>query len=194
MPKKSSNQSDRSMADPTAISKTDAEGQFRVVIETPRGCRNKYSYDPEQQVFVLKKVLPAGMTFPFDFGFVPDTLAGDGDPIDVLLLMDEPTFPGCTIRARLIGVLEAEEKTDEGKKNRNDRLIGVALDSHSYGEMQAMKDLGERLVKDIEQFFVTYQKLLGKDFKVIGRGDAKRAMQLVREAGAKSTRPKKKAA
>jgi inorganic pyrophosphatase len=182
------------MADPTAISRKDAEGQFRVVIETPRGCRNKYSYDPEQQVFVLKKVLPAGMTFPFDFGFVPDTLAGDGDPIDVLLLMDEPAFPGCTVRARLIGVLEAEEKTEEGKKQRNDRLIGVALDSPSYGEMHALKDLGGRLVKDIEQFFVTYQKLRGKDFKVISRGDEKRAMQLVREAGVKGTRPKKKAA
>lgn len=194
MPKKSRSRSDRSMADPTAISRKDAEGQFRVVIETPRGCRNKYSYDQEQQVFVLKKVLPAGMTFPFDFGFVPDTLAGDGDPIDVLLLMDEPAFPGCTVRARLIGVLEAEEKTEEGKKQRNDRLIGVALDSPSYGEMHALKDLGGRLVKDIEQFFVTYQKLRGNDFKVISRGDEKRAMQLVREAGVKATRSKKKVA
>jgi inorganic pyrophosphatase len=189
MSKKNAKKKSKAMADPTAISRTDAEGQFRVVIETPRGSRNKYSYDSEQQVFVLKKVLPAGMTFPFDFGFVPDTLAEDGDPIDVLLLMDEPAFPGCTIRARLVGVLEAEEKNDKGKKQRNDRLIGVAIESHNYAEMKSLDDLGVRLTNDIEQFFVTYQQLRGNDFKVIGRGNAKRAMQLVEAAAARLKRP-----
>lgn len=185
-PKKRSNgkasKGKRAMADPTAISRTDSEGQFRVVIETPRGSRNKYSFDREQEVFVLKKVLPAGMTFPFDFGFVPETLAEDGDPIDVLLLMDEPAFPGCTIRARLVGVMEAEEKNDEGKKQRNDRLIAVALESPTYSEMKSLDDLGERLVGDIENFFVTYQKLRGNDFKVLSRGDARTASRLIDKA------------
>ena len=194
MPKRSASKKSKAMADPSAISRNDAEGQFRVVIETPRGSRNKYSFDREQQVFVLKKTLPAGMTFPFDFGFVPDTLADDGDPIDVLLLMDEPAFAGCTIRARLVGVLEVEERNDKGKKQRNDRLIGVALESHNYAEMESLSDLGERLVNDIEQFFVTYQKLRGNDFRVIGRGDGKRAMQLVEAAAIDRKRPSKKAA
>jgi inorganic pyrophosphatase len=171
-----------SMSDPTRISRTDSEGQFRVVIETPRGSRNKYSYDSEQQVFVLKKVLPAGMTFPFDFGFVPATLAEDGDPIDVLLLMDEPAFPGCTVRARLVGALEAEEKNDKGEKQRNDRLIAVALESPTYSDMKSLDALGERLVGDIEKFFVTYQKLRGNQFKVIARSDAHKAAQLIEKS------------
>ena len=182
------------MADPTEISRTDAEGQFRVVIETPRGSRNKYSYDSEQQVFVLKKVLPAGMTFPFDFGFVPATLAEDGDPIDVLLLMDDPAFPGCTIRARLVGVLEAEEKNEEGKTQRNDRLIAVALESPTYSEMKSLGDLGERLVADIENFFVNYQKLRGNEFKVLARSDARKAWRLIEKSGRKYSEQEKEAA
>jgi inorganic pyrophosphatase len=134
------------------------------------------------------------MTFPFDFGFVPDTLADDGDPIDVLLLMDEPAFPGCTVRARMVGVLEAEERSEEGKQQRNDRLIAVAIESHSYGEMESLSDLGTRLVSDIEQFFVTYQKLRGKSFKVIGRGDARKAMQLIKRASGRQSSQNRRAA
>lgn len=182
------------MADPSEISRTDAQGQFRVVIETPRGSRNKYSYDREQQVFVLKKVLAAGMTFPFDFGFVPATLAEDGDPIDILLLMDEPAFPGCTVRARLIGVLEAEEKSEEGKTQRNDRLIAVALESPTYSEMKSLDDLGERLLRDIENFFVTYQKLRGNEFKVLARSDARKASRLIEKSSQNFSQKEKEAA
>src|SRR5436190_17387182 len=92
------------------------------VIETPQGSRNKYKYDPEMGLFRLSKVLPAGSEFPFSFGFIPRTLAEDGDPVDVLLLADEPVPVGCVVPARLIGVLEAEN-VDGGKKERNDRLI-----------------------------------------------------------------------
>jgi inorganic pyrophosphatase len=84
---------------------------LQVVIETPKGSRNKYSFDPEQHIFVLKAALPAGMSFPYDFGFVPQTLAQDGDPLDVLVLMDEPAFPGCALLVRLIGVIEGEQTT-----------------------------------------------------------------------------------
>jgi hypothetical protein len=89
-----------------------------------RGCRNKFAYDPEQSIFALKKVLPAGMVFPYDFGFLPSTLAPDGDPIDVLLLMDEPAFPGCAVKARLVGVIEGE-RVDGKTTTRNDRLVAV---------------------------------------------------------------------
>src|SRR3954463_10845866 len=92
----------------------------RVVIETSRGCRNKYSYEPEEEVFVLKKTLPEGHVFPFDFGFVPRTKGEDGDPVDVLMLMDAPTFPGCVVNCRIIGCLEAKQQ-EEGKWIRNDR-------------------------------------------------------------------------
>jgi len=86
------------------------------VIETPKDCRNKYKFDPALRSFKLNRVLPDGMVFPYDFGFVPSTLADDGDPIDVLLLMDAPAFPGCIIESRLIGVIEGEQ-TEDGRRN-----------------------------------------------------------------------------
>ena len=99
---------------------------IEVVIETPKGSRNKFKYDPGSDRFKLSKVLPEGMVSPYDFGFVPATKGSDGDPIDVLVLVDEPTFPGCLLECRLIGILEAEQEAMDQKKKRNDRLIAVA--------------------------------------------------------------------
>src|SRR5690348_1777047 len=93
-----------------------------VVIETPKGCRNKYAWDPEMRIFKLKKTLPVGDRFPFDFGFIPSTEGDDGDPLDVLLLLDEPAFAGCLVKARLVGIIEAKQ-TEEGKSIRNDRMV-----------------------------------------------------------------------
>src|SRR2546429_8363577 len=103
---------------------------LRVVIETPKGSRNKFAFDPDEHIFELKKVLPTGMTFPYDFGFVPSTKADDGDPIDVLVLMDEPAFPGCVLSCRPIGVIEGEQ-SDNKNKGRNDRIVAVEKDAHS---------------------------------------------------------------
>jgi inorganic pyrophosphatase len=95
-----------------------------VVVDTPKGSRNKYKLDERDGQWRLSKVLPQGMSFPYDFGFVPSTRGEDGDPVDVLILADEPSFPGCVVAARLIGVLEAEQT--EGRKTvRNDRLVAV---------------------------------------------------------------------
>jgi len=122
MPKKIA----KSLSNPILLKPVDkAEGLIQVIIETPKGSRNKFAYDDKQNIFSVKKVLPAGMSFPYDFGFLPRTKAPDGDPIDVLLLMDEPAFPGIAVRARLIGIIEGEQL--EGKKrSRNDRLLAVA--------------------------------------------------------------------
>ena len=114
----------RSLADPFDLPPLDGDGMIQVVIETPKGSRNKYSFDPKLRTFSLKKVLPAGMSFPYDFGFVPSTKAEDGDPTDVLVLMDEPAFPGCLLKCRIIGVMEGQQ----GKKKngeRNDRIIAI---------------------------------------------------------------------
>src|SRR5215212_9852523 len=99
-------------------------GDLNVIIETPKGQRNKFKYDEKSGLYKLGGVLPAGAVFPFDFGFAPSTLGGDGDPLDVLLLMDEPAFAGCLVPARLVGVIEAEQ-TEKGNTARNDRLIAV---------------------------------------------------------------------
>jgi len=105
--------------------------QQQVIIETPHGSRNKYKYNEETGRMKFSKVLPEGMMFPYDFGFIPATKANDGDPLDVLVLSDEPMFPGCEIECRIVGVLKAMQR-ENGKENRNDRLIAVAEGSVLY--------------------------------------------------------------
>jgi inorganic pyrophosphatase len=159
----------------------DAESEdLNVLIETPKGNRNKFKYDEERGLFKLSGVLPMGAVFPFDFGFIPSTLGGDGDPLDVLILMDEPAFPGCLIPARLIGVIEAEQ-TEKGKTNRNDRLIAVAVDSRAHTDIQTLDDLNESVVNEIEHFFVSFNEAKGKQFKPLGRFEPDRAEQVVEE-------------
>lgn len=157
------------------------EKLFNVVIETPRGSRNKFNYDEKLKLFKLGGVLPAGASFPFDFGFVPSTVGGDGDPLDVLMLMDEAAFAGCLVVARLIGVIEAEQTEKDGETTRNDRLIAVADGSRTHGHIQTICDLNDTLVEEIEHFFVSYNEIKGKKFEPRGRGDEHRARQIVEE-------------
>ena len=100
-------------------------GDVHVIVETPKGCANKLKYEPTFSAFTLAKVLPAGMVFPYDFGFVPGTVGDDGDPLDVLLLIDAPVFPGCVVDARLIGVVEAEQR--KGSPSRGSATTGCSL-------------------------------------------------------------------
>src|SRR3954464_1347000 len=100
---------------------------WHVVIETPKGSHNKYKYDERLGALCLSTVLPEGMSFPYDFGFLPGTIGDDGDPLDVLLLMDEPAFPGCVIPARLIGVFESEQSDNGETPGDNHRLVAVPL-------------------------------------------------------------------
>lgn len=153
----------------------------QIVIDTPRGSRNKYALDPELGLFKLRHVLTAGAVFPFDFGFIPNTGAEDGDPVDVLLLMDEPTFPGCLVTGKLIGVIEAEQ-TEEGKTIRNDRLIAVALESPRHKDVRSIQELNGQLLDEIEHFFISYNEMRGKKFSPIGRFGPDRAQQLLDSA------------
>src|SRR5438477_10317431 len=132
-------------------------GNLNVVIETPKGSRNKFAFDFDRRAYVLKTVLAKGLRFPFDFGSIPGTVADDGDPLDALVLMDEPAFTGCLVETRLIGVIEAEQ-TKDGKKERNDRLVAVAAESPTHGKVESINDLDETLVKEIEHFFVFYNR------------------------------------
>ena len=119
--------------------------ECRAVIETPKGRRNKFKYAPETQAFTLGGLLPEGLSFPFDFGFVPSTLAEDGDPLDVMILMDEPAHVGCVLKVRLIGLIEAQQ-TENGKTTENDRLIGVAVHSYSHQDLQTIGDVNKSLL------------------------------------------------
>lgn len=178
----------RSLADPTSL-KPRSDDSFQVIIETPKSSRNKYSYDPEQGIFTLRKVLPEGMVFPYDFGFLPRTLAADGDPIDVLLLMDVPAFPGCLVPSRLIGVMEGEQ-LDGKKKVRNDRLIAVAELSHAYGDWKKLKDLPDQFIRELEAFFVNYHGLEGKKYKLLGCKEADTALDLIKKSQKAASRAK----
>jgi inorganic pyrophosphatase len=160
---------------------------LQVIIETPKGCRNKYSFDTKQRAFVLKSSLPAGMAFPYDFGFVPQTLADDGDALDVLVLMDEPAFPGCVLMARLIGVIEGEQ-TDNKTTIRNDRLVAVAETAHMYANVTKLKDLPKKSLNEIQEFFVNYHRLQGKRYKLLGCKGEKTALKLIAAAKRKGAR------
>jgi inorganic pyrophosphatase len=157
------------------------EELLQVIIETPKGCRNKYSFDREQKIYVLKSALPAGMCFPYDFGFVPRTMADDGDPLDVLVLMDEPAFPGCALMARIVGVIEGEQTSSKGTI-RNDRLVAVAETAHAYAEIKSLKDVPEQALREIQQFFVNYHQLQGKKYKLLRCGDQRAAEKLIEVA------------
>ena len=154
---------------------------LNAVIETPSGSRNKFKFDEKLGFFALSGVLPEGMVFPHAFGFVPSNRAEDGDPEDVLVIMDEPTFTGCVVPTRLLGVIEAEQ-TEEGETERNDRLIAVAANSRDYSEIQNLDDLNKNMVKEIEQFFITYNKERGKKFRVLGTRGPKQALKLLEKS------------
>ena len=130
----------------------------QVVVETPRGSRNKYKFDERTERMKLSKVMPEGMVFPYDFGFFPETRGEDGDPLDVLILCDEPTFPGCQIDSRLVGAILANQRSAGQKEMRNDRIIAVAEASVLYASVQDLSDLEPMVLKQIEEFFVNYQK------------------------------------
>ncbi|MBV8859260.1 MAG: inorganic diphosphatase [Acidobacteria bacterium] len=166
--------------------------ELNVVIETPKGSRNKYNFDEKLGLFKLGGVLPSGASFPFDFGFVPSTVGGDGDPLDVLVLMDEPAFAGCLVRTRLVGVVEAEQTERDGETERNDRLIGVAAESRLHTGVRSLESLSPALLEEIEHFFISYNQIKGKEFKPLARSGPKRARGLVEEGMKQFKRSKRK--
>jgi len=169
------------LADPSRLKPHDSEDKqlLRVVIETPKGSRNKFAFNQDEHIFELKKVLPSGMTFPYDFGFVPSTEADDGDPVDVLVLMDEPAFPGCVLKCRPIGVIEGEQGND-GKKVRNDRIVAIQKDAHSWSEVKTIDELGKEFCRELEEFFVNYHRLSGEKYRVLGLKGPAQAQKLVK--------------
>ena len=155
-------------------------GLVNVIVETVAGSRNKYKYDEATGLFLLHKMLPLGARFPFDFGFIPSTAAEDGDPVDVMVLGEEPTFMGCLVTVRLLGILDAKQ-TEKGKTIRNDRLIGVPQTKKIRPEARTLSDLPARVLGQLEHFFTAYNQAEGRRFEVIGRRGSKAADQRVDE-------------
>lgn len=168
---------------PDQIPPFDSENRcWNVIVETPKLSRNKFNYDENLELFKLGGVLPRGAVFPFDFGFLPRTLGEDGDPLDVLLLMDEPAFPGCLVAARMIGVIMARQTERNSRKAiRNDRLIAVADKSREHETVRTVRDLSNRLLDEIEHFFISYNEMKDKRFQPLGRAGAEAANAIARK-------------
>jgi inorganic pyrophosphatase len=154
-------------------------GIVQAIVETPKGSRNKFAFDPEQKIFALSRILPAGMVFPLDFGFLPGTKAPDGDPLDVLLIMDEPAYPGIAVRARLIGILEGEQIEEDGTKLRNDRLLAVAEATQIYAGITGLEEVPKVLLLQLEEFFVNYHRLQGRQYRPLGWKGSEVAIQSI---------------
>jgi inorganic pyrophosphatase len=158
----------------------------RVIIDTPRGSRNKYKFDPELGIFKLSRILPAGMSFPFDFGSIPGTRAEDGDALDVLVLNEAPLFAGCLVLVHLIGIIRARQ-TERGKTIRNDRLLGVIETSVNKPFVRDVKELPKEQLREIEHFFCSYNEAQGRRFVVTGRAGPAAAQRMLKRSMQEAT-------
>lgn len=162
----------------------DESGAFRVVVEAPRGSRVKLRYDPEHDVFVFDRALASGLAYPYDWGFVPGTTADDGDPIDAMVLGDEPMWPGTVIPAKPIGMIRLSQLPLLGRgrksvRQRNDRIIAVrASEASRYGERR----LPRVLIEELEEFFAAASKLPRDRVRVEGWAGARAARDAILRA------------
>jgi inorganic pyrophosphatase len=154
-----------------------AEDHVVVTVEIPRGSRNKYEYDPELGGIVLDRRLFTSTVYPADYGFVEDTLGGDGDTLDALVLVGDPTFPGCRIRVRIVGVFRMVDE-----KGQDDKLLCVPLRDPLWSDLREPEDIPPAFRAEIEQFFKVYKELEGVATRTAGFGDRAEALQVLEEA------------
>lgn len=147
---------------------------FNTVIEIPRGSTNKYEVDQESGVIKLDRVLFSPLFYPFDYGYIPQTHYLDGDPLDVLVLVSHPTFPGCVIEASPIGVLEMRDE-----KGPDEKVLCVARKDPRYGYRTSLDQLNEHTTKEIMHFFEVYKDLEDKSVDVVGWHGRELALELV---------------
>jgi inorganic pyrophosphatase len=155
--------------------------RVHVIIDTPAGSTNKYKFDEDLGLFRLSRVMPKGLVFPHDFGSIPGTRAADGDALDIMVIGLPPTFPGCLVTVRLIGVLHARQ-VENAKTIRNDRLIGIGETAVNKSSIRGLSDLDPQQVADIERFFKGYNEAQGRKFKIEGRGDRRAAETALEQA------------
>lgn len=151
-----------------------APHEFNTIIEIPKGSTNKYEMDADTGVMKLDRVLYSPLFYPFDYGFIPQTHYLDGDPIDVLVLISHPTFPGCVVEAKAIGVLEMQDE-----KGPDEKLICVATKDPRFSFRKSLNDLQEHTLKEMIHFFEVYKTLEEKSVEVIGYKDASLAYEII---------------
>lgn len=160
-----------------------------VIVDTPKGSRNKYKHDEKTHCFRLSRILPGGASFPHDFGYVPRTLAEDGDPLDVLVISEVPSFSGCNLTVKLIGTISGVQ-SEKGKSMRNDRLLAVPVTSVNPMLFEHIDDLPPGWVTEMEHFFVSYNSVQGREFRIIAHGGPKEAEEALATAERRYQRQK----
>lgn len=156
---------------------------IEVIVEIPRGSRNKYEYDDRRGLIRLDRVLFSSVHYPTDYGFIPDTLAPDGDHLDVLILCEEPTFPGCLVPARVIGVLRmVDERGDD------DKILAVPIGDPRFDHVHDLADISPHWLSEIANFFATYKRLERKETRMVGWGSAAEAVLVIGECFAAKER------
>jgi inorganic pyrophosphatase len=160
-----------------------SDGSLNVVVESPRGAAVKFKYDPELDRFVMSRPLPAGLTYPHDWGFVPSTRASDGDPVDALIAWDGASYPGVVVPCRTIGVLEVEQTNPSSRaRERNDRVVLLPVKAPRHEKVRTVFDLSDRWRGEMEAFFLAAAAFEGKDPKVLGWNGPREAEALIRRA------------
>lgn len=156
----------------------DAPELVNVVVEVPVGSRNKYEYEPELGIIMRDRVLPGNIRFPADYGFVPSTESADGEPLDAMVAAYDPVFPGCVIRARVVGALEMDEG---GETEYN--IFAVPDDDPRFNDIEALEDMPEQNLREIEQFFVAFKRLEGdEEAEVRGWCGREEAQEIIRRS------------
>lgn len=154
-----------------------------VIVESPKGSSAKFKYDLNVEVIVLSRPLPAGTTYPHDWGFIPSTRASDGDPLDAMVLWDGVSYPGIVIPCRLLGALQVEQKSLEtGARERNDRVVAVPMKAPDLEDLRTIFDVTDRRRAELERFFVNVVAFEGKDLKILGWSGPDEAEALLDEA------------
>lgn len=148
---------------------------FNVVIEIPKGSRNKYEYDEELDIIKLDRVNYAAMSHPYDYGFIPQTRSEDGDHLDAFVILDSSVFPGCLVEARPVGVLYM---IDDGEKD--EKIIAVPASDPRYDHIKDLADLSPHLPKEIEHFFAHYKDLQNKTVEIIKWGGRDEALEMMK--------------
>jgi len=143
---------------------------INAVVEIPKGSRNKYEYDKENEAFNLDRVLYSSVVYPADYGFIPQSIYDDGDPMDIMVLMDQPTFPGCVIPSKPIGIMGMIDSGDKDYK-----ILAVSVNDPRYKDINNISDIPSHILKEIKEFFKTYKNLEGKKVEVLSWEDAESA-------------------
>lgn len=155
--------------------------EYEIIIETCKNTSAKYAYDHAVRRFVLRKVLPAGMVFPFDFGYINNTIGEDKQALDVIVFAEFETFPGCSLQCRIIGGISVKQ-TEKSEKIQNDRLLAIPVESQLYQNVKSLQDLPKGYIEQLKAFLVNYNAFEKTEIKIGKNINADQATKMIKEA------------